>query len=316
MSYEYSPFQEYSKRDKSKTVLLITVGVLVFLFTIILFYHLNLISKYQRLEEDYLKLYYESSNLKLERDNLLIRIGRLEDEVSSLKESYNALLFKHQVSERLRINNLLANYYDEVRSLIDIPKRGKGSNYLEKAKFMAELARHSLGRMQWPVLEARFYEISGEHSYTMAMRKMDEVFELIDIKSTDTHIEKIEKILRFITSNIRYEKDYDELFLAPLETLAFKSGDCDDYAILVASLFEKAGISSAVGIFTNGTVDHAMVLIRLDSLSPYGFHYYQDLTGIGLSPGRWILIEPQATIDRQYDPKWFNQWRLQAAVEV
>lgn len=317
MGYEYVPFQEYRKRDRSKTILLVAVVVLISLLTLVLFYNLNLISRYQRLEEDYLKLYSESSNLKLEKDSLLIRIGRLEEEVSSLKESYNTLLLKYQVSESLRINRLLADYYDEVRSLTEAsPRRDGGSNHLKQARFMAELARHSLGRAQWPALESRFYEVSGEHSYIMAMRKMDEIFKLIGIKDTDTYVERVKKILSFITSNIHYEKDYDNVFLAPLETLAFRSGDCDDYTILAASLFEKAGINSAVGVFTNGTVDHAMVLIRLDSLSPYGFHYFQDLTSMGLSPGRWILIEPQATIDRQYDPKWFNQWKLQAAVEV
>ncbi|MEM2276762.1 MAG: transglutaminase domain-containing protein, partial [Thermoproteota archaeon] len=167
-----------------------------------------------------------------------------------------------------------------------------------------------------PTLEERFYELSGEYSYVVAMRKMSEVFKLTGVGDTDTYVERVEKILNFINKNIHYENDYKNKFLAPLETLAFRSGDCDDYAVLAAAFFEKAGINSAIGIFTNGTVEHAMVLIRLDNLSPYGFHYYQDLTSIGLSPGRWILIEPQATIDRQYDPDWFNQWRLQAAAEV
>lgn len=314
----------YRRRDRSKIILSITVGILASFLMLISFYHINLRleyydlkSEYRGLEENYLKLDSELSNLRMLRDNLLFRINQLEEEVSSLKKSYNDLLLQYRISETLRINHLLEDYYDEVRSLKNIPPRkGREPAYSEQIELMIELARHSLGRIYWPALEERFYKLSGEYSYAIAMRKMDEIFKLIGIEDMDAPVERVEKILRFINDHVRYEDDYDNVFLAPLETLSFRSGDCDDYAILAATLFEKAGVNSAIGIFTNGTIDHAMVLIHLDDLSPYAFHYYQDLTNIGLSPGRWILIEPQATIDRQYDPNWFNQWRLQAVAEV
>lgn len=320
--YGVFPEYRYRRRDRSKIILSIIVGILASFLVLIVFRHINLQleysdlkSEYQRLEENYLKLDSELSSLKSMRDSLLLRIDQLEGEVSSLRESYNDILFQYQVSEALRINHLLEDYYDEVRSLKDAPWRERDS-YSEQVRLMVELAKHSLGRMYWPTLEERFYELSGEYSYVVAMRKMSEVLKLTGVGDTDTYVERVEKILNFINKNIHYENDYKNKFLAPLETLAFRSGDCDDYAVLAAAFFEKAGINSAIGIFTNGTVEHAMVLIRLDNLSPYGFHYYQDLTSIGLSPGRWILIEPQATIDRQYNPDWFNQWRLQAAAEV
>ncbi|MEM1558605.1 MAG: transglutaminase domain-containing protein [Thermoproteota archaeon] len=323
-TYDVFPEYRYNRRDRSKIILSITVGILASFLVLIYFHHISLQleyydlkSEYQGLEENYLKLDSELSSLKTLRDNLLFRINQLEGEVSSLKKSYDDLLFQYQISEALRINHLLEDYYDEVRSLKNTPPRkGRDPDYSEQIKFMIELARHSLGRIYWPALEERFYELSGEYSYVMAMRKTNEVFKIIGIEDMDTPVEKVEKILRFVNDHVHYEDDYDNVFLAPLETLSFRSGDCDDYAILVATLFEKAGINSAIGIFTNGTIDHAMVLIHLYNLSPYGFHYYQDLTDIGLSPGRWILIEPQATIGRQYDPDWFNQWRLQAAAEV
>jgi len=37
--------------------------------------------------------------------------------------------------------------------------------------------------------------------------------------------------------------------LAPIETIARRSGDCDDFAILAAALFEYYGIESAIGFF-------------------------------------------------------------------
>jgi len=315
--YDVFPERDYRRHDTSKILLLIIIGVLASFLILVSLYHVDLQSRYLRLEENYLELDSELSGLKSLRDELLLRVSQLEKEVSFMRESYDNLLLQYQVSEALRINHLLEDYYDEVRSLKDIPpRRGRNPDYVQQVRFMAELAKHSLGRTYWPALEERFYELSGEHSYAAASRKMDEVFKLIGVKDSDTPVERIEKILRFINNNIRYEHDYDDVFLAPLETLAFRSGDCDDYAILAAALFDKAGIDSAIGVFTNGTIEHAMVLVHLDTLSPYGFHYYQDLTHMGLASGRWILIEPQATIDRQYDKGWFNQWRLLAAAEV
>lgn len=323
MSDEYGEtmeeeFPAYPRYSRNRAFLLfIVIGIFASALVILLYLHIDLQTKYRRLDDDYLELNSEFLNLKSLQDSLFLRIGRLESNLTSLRESYDQLLANYRVSETLRISHLLEDYYDEVRSLnTDVPGGGRSQDYEEDARFMADLAKHSLGRKYWPSLENRYYELSGEHSYATAMRKLDEVYALIAIEPRDTPIERIEKILLFVNENVYYERDYDNVFLAPLETLAFSSGDCDDYTILVATLFEKAGMNSGVGIFTNGTIDHAMVLLHSDTLSSYGFRFYQDLTSMGLSAGEWIIIEPQATIDRQYDLDWFNQWRIQAAADV
>jgi hypothetical protein len=51
--------------------------------------------------------------------------------------------------------------------------------------------------------------------------------------------------LDFIYTHISYEEEIDDVFLAPVETLGFKSGDCDDFSILAAAFFEEAGIDAA-----------------------------------------------------------------------
>jgi len=40
-----------------------------------------------------------------------------------------------------------------------------------------------------------------------------------------------------------------------------------------------------------------MVLVHLEDLLGYHYWYYSDLTDKGLKEGRWIIIEPQMTID-------------------
>lgn len=277
----------------------------------------------------------EVSDLKTQVQSLQNSYYELNSNYNSLQASYNTLNALHQgvenqynilqttyqVSEALGIGHLLADYYSVVRdSHADYWESPGwwlfGGGEQDKVDFAADLAKHNLGRIYWPDKEDTYYEFADEHSYTTAMRELNEVHALIGIQSGDPSVEKIEKILSFVNTYVHYESDYNNVFLAPVETLAFKSGDCDDYSILVAALFEKAGIDSAIGFFSSGGSTHAMVLIHLDTISPYGFWSYSDLTGKGLSAGKWIIIEPQHTIERQHTPSWFEQWSIRVAAEV
>lgn len=58
-----------------------------------------------------------------------------------------------------------------------------------------------------------------------------------------------------------------------------------------------------------------MVLIHEYFLDGYGCYHYDELTDLGLSPGRWIMIEPQSLIEEQQDPTYFEQWILKASAE-
>lgn len=105
----------------------------------------------------------------------------------------------------------------------------------------------------------------------------------------------------------------------PTETLTFKSGDCTSFSILVACMFEKAGIKSAIGFFTNDTLGrHAMVLVRLHNLDGYPSRYYSDLTSFNLTTGEWIKIEPQciSLSDYSHNLDWMSYWSIVAASEV
>lgn len=285
------------------------IGMLICLFLLILSY-----DRYTDLNDRYLLLNSEYQDLRTYYDSLRARYEALQNSYNSLERNYSILLAKHQVLEAMRIGHFLENYYEEVRKISE--PEWFTRDHRKRAEFAANLAKHNLGRFSWPSLEQKYYELAKEHSYDTASRKLDEVYNLIGISPADSSVEKIRKILSFVNAYVHYENDYNDAFLAPVETLAFMSGDCEDYSMLVAALFEKAGIDSAIGIFTNGTDSHVMVLVHLDTISPYRFWYYSDLRGMGLSTGNWIIIEPQRTIENQYDPGWFKQWEIQAAAEV
>ncbi|MGQ9680290.1 MAG: transglutaminase domain-containing protein [Candidatus Bathyarchaeia archaeon] len=92
------------------------------------------------------------------------------------------------------------------------------------------------------------------------------------VMTTNSDVVKIDKIFGFIHSHIKYQTRLLDHMWFPTETITFKSGDCTSFSILAACMFEKVGIKSAIGFFTNDTLGrHAIVLVRLDNLGGYPY---------------------------------------------
>ncbi len=204
-------------------------------------------------------------------------------------------------SNNFYIGNLLATYYESLRNDISISR---------SVDFAASLGMHDIAMINWSGTEEDdYYDDVGEYSWDTARDKIVEIIDLIGLHNNLSDVEKIQKILAFIDQYITYEADADEVFHAPVETLTFKSGDCDDFSILAAALFEYVDIDTAIAFFSNDGKYHAATLVHLDSLGDYGSWVYSNLTGRGLEVGKWIIIEPQVIIDRQYDV-WDPDWHL------
>jgi len=269
---------------------------------------------------------------------LQVQVYDLETEKSNIEHDYALLQSSHvslselilelqetlRLENDLRIGNTLASYFDTVRY-------GEGYfesqnlwvNYLKSLwqsniDFAAKLARHDLHRYTWNSYETSYEKAVGENSYETAWFKLQRIRTYLDIYPSDSSATKVKKILAFITENIHYEEEVNNIFLAPVETLGFKSGDCDDFSILAATLFECENIESAIGFFRNDVGDyHAMVLIRMDNLAGYSRYYgYEDLTDYGLGEGWWTLIEPQNPIELQGEIAWMTQWSLDVVADV
>lgn len=161
-----------------------------------------------------------------------------------------------------------------------------------------------------------YEELTGESSYETAWNKLIAIVSYTDVSRYDSPEAVISKILSFLKENIHYEVEVNDVLLAPVETLGYKSGDCDDYAILAAALFEYYGIDTAIGFFVNDRDEyHAMILVHLEDLEDYSYWYIKDLTDLGLPEGRWIKIEPQTTLDNQ-GGDWIGEWDLLVADEL
>jgi hypothetical protein len=238
--------------------------------------------------------------------------------INLLKKDYDSLNLAYQLEIDLKIGNSLTSFYDALRDKYGptgAADHWAAENY--KVEFAANLAIHDLQVPSWTAIEKEYFARMGEHSYEAAWEKLQVSLSATGIEYEDTPVRKIEKILRFLYHHITYEDEVDDIYRAPVETLSLGSGDSDDYSILAAALLEAAGIESAIGSFKNDEgKTHFMVLVHIEDLGSYDFLYSDDFAHLGLRPDRWIIIEPQTTIEYQGDEKWMSQWRIEATAEI
>ena len=310
----------HSRSEFAAVLLAVLVGIEAVLYVQLHISHRSLSSAYDRIEGEFSSLQGLYGELDAAHRSLNASYLDLQASYDSLQYQYDLLQQTHtelleeiDMERALRIGNSLESFFDLVREE-EVPAIWQ--SYQAKADFGARLALHGLGINCWPSLEDAYYEVAGKHSYESARERIDYVTEVIGVSAYDSPTEKIRKILDFASDSISFEEEIDEVFLAPAETLAFKSGDCDDFSILAACFFEALGIDAAFGIFRNSDATyHCMVLVYLDGLEGYKYLAFSDLTRFGLDRGKWIVIEPQYPISRQ-DLEWIGQWYLVVATPL
>ena len=245
-------------------------------------------------------------------------VTRIDEEFQALQIEYEVLKRDYQLANELKIGNSLTSFYDYLRHEKgfsgDASYRATDE---DRAQFAVNLALHDLKRFSWPSIEDEYYDKIGIHSYDAAWDTLQKALNTTGIEEDDSMIEEIEKILAFLNDYLEYEIEFNNIFRAPVETLSMRHGDCEDYTILASAFFEAVEIDSAIAFFKNVEGEyHAMVLIRVEDLGEHGFWYFDDLTHLGLQEGRWIIIEPQYTIEHQEYDEWMSQWSLNVVAEV
>jgi len=85
----------------------------------------------------------------------------------------------------------------------------------------------------------------------------------------------------WVTSRIRYKPDAQEFWMSPAETLFAACGDCEDIAILLASLLLNTGVEAHRVKVAAGTVNYG------NNTYPHTWAlYYRD-------SGSWVALDPQ-----------------------
>lgn len=272
--------------------------------------HRNLTRDYSNLQDRY-RNFVELVGLQGDYEREREYVMGKEAYIVLLREAYIRLQRDQETETVLRIGNTLESFYDLVRH-----EKGftgyRWTDHQKDANFAVDLALHDLGYNSWPSIENAYYCSTGIRSHEMAKRKIDDAIDLIGLQGHYTPTAKIRRILQFIVQHIHFEHEVHDVYLAPTETLAFRSGDCEDFSILASALFEAVGIDSAFGIFKSKEDEyHGLVLVRLEDLIGCEYWSHSDLTDWGLDEGKWIVIEPQYTIDKQHSD-WMGELSLVA----
>ena len=280
--------------------------------------------EYEVLKTQYSVLEYQNNALQVNYDDLSDDFDDLSHDHDRLRSNYNVLSssyddldYLYTLNTELTIGNSLTSYYDYLRyELGPTGSRSYWSYNEESCKFASSLALHDLHRLYWIEAEENYGVDVGQESYAQAWEVLEKAVEYCEIESTDSDTDKVEKVLAFVTGLVDYELEIDDSLRAPVETLSLKSGDCDDFSILVAALLEAVNVQTGIGFFEGEDSAHAMVLVHMDELEGYRYWKYDDLSYYDFKPGTWLMIEPQFTIDRQGDDDWFPQWSIYMAVEL
>lgn len=139
-----------------------------------------------------------------------------------------------------------------------------------------------------------------------------------DKSSTEELLSDLKKLYDWVVDNIDYRYDglypvlpdkpmgnlsfVDEMWQMPSETLKLRMGDCEDMAILLASMIRAYGASAELIVIENETIGHMAVQVPLGKggiiiLDPAGRYYTRSETG-ALGP-RDIRVEINS---------WLSYW--------
>jgi len=310
-----------AETNKDKKIAVVAVTLIILLSVITAYTLVYEEERYSSVQQDYEQLTNTYTSLLIEYNSLIDDYNNLVNQYNELNEEYTEFSETTEQYRQLAIDHLMELTYSKIREECQ-PNYNPwwGSYYYDilSVEYAASVCAHDLGRRYWPTIEDVYYEKKGTHLSHDAHDKIINLTGIIGISNYDNNVKKIEKILDFTSTYISYQYDLNEEFLFPVETLTFRSGDCDDFSILAATLLEEVGIESAIGFFTNQSEDndHCMVLIRLSDLGNYGYYYYDNLTSYGLSDGKWIVLEPQETLGNQYNEDLIGKWEIIAVAEI
>jgi hypothetical protein len=299
----------------------------------------KLIINHSKSLEDYENLEYILNDLQSNYELILLNLTNLQNDYNTLQNSFNncsneplndELNDELSVLKTLRTPTLLAKYYRDFRS--NLTKIGYSqsidknwwisSSYIEEGlEYSAKLASHDAGNFYWPFLdiESEYYDSTGEYSHQSSNSIMNEFLSFAKIDGNDTSTEKVDKIMNHISHYIHYENKTMNAIWFPVESLSFMRADQINMAILYSAIFEMVEIKSAIGFFGNSTgAFHMIVLIQLDDLEGYEYMFYDDLVNLGLSPGRWIIIDPlfDSLSEQELNLAWLDQWHIGFVAEL
>lgn len=184
-------------------------------------------------------------------------------------------------------------------SSLDLYLRGEGAE-----KLLATLTKSYEKWLSVPRSGA--YEVCAETQSPAIIRVLVEAWPPRNI--TNDPVFKALAIAMWSAENLHYVSDPMGLdYVAPPEeTLRTLSGDCDDFAVLLASMYLSVGLRAAVALIdtnNDGVADHAAALVemplgkkelgeRIPAVLQFLGASYDGYTSATIGNTTWLVIDP------------------------
>ncbi|MEM4571040.1 MAG: transglutaminase domain-containing protein, partial [Desulfurococcaceae archaeon] len=250
---------------------------------------------------------YLNKSIIVARETLRVSSGS-----SSYLKLYYAFPFIYELT--VSVSGSCIGVCDIRVSLLDRDLRTV--RYLGRVSFLRVNLTELVAREALSPTPASVYYLEFDNSYSLFTSKTVYVNIRAYVFAEYVLNEKMYKIVAiasWVSENVKYVSDpYGIEYPAdPRETLKARAGDCEDFAVLLASLYRAVGLRSAVGLIdTNGDrrADHATALVAVErgelveltnALGRYsllfGYSSWNCVSYFERKQFVWIVIDPPMT---------------------
>jgi len=268
--------------------------------------------KYKRLLKDYENFFGFNETFQLDYSEYFRNYNKL-----LLKYNYLKIQFDSGIENKkmLPILDKMVWYYNSVRLTL-------GTKKSTNNRFAANLILH--GSSQYNAFE-EVEKILGPYNFWTFGDSLSDTKEAYSYCLEDWQINEnssLGEIFEFVSNNIEYRFDSEifeednstDIYLSPLETLFYREGDCEDSAILAASLLESHGynvkfVSMRDNDYYPGGLFHAFLFVEI------GQEIWEanipDNPAWSFNRGRsydWIILDPTSSWQSNpwYKPSWLS----------
>lgn len=241
-------------------------------------------------------------------------------ELKSLREAYSHTLFEKQLSDLTKLPEGLDQFYSDIRATGLLKTDEAYNKWQCRSANEAWLALHDAGEVDWPKESLTYKETYGETPGERTAAFLDQInlwvyndrFRATGAYPEIGSEERANAIYAFVNSKVKYNPDVADYPRFPVETFSYRSGDCEDMAILLASLLERAGYETALLTIVDETQSlyHAAALIKPDA------DWQKGTWPVEGSQDRWLLLDPSFQNEWGQDPEWASAYKKNGAVAL
>lgn len=181
----------------------------------------------------------------------------------------------------------------------------KGKKY-SNIRFYVAAGLHDLAEIEWRSCE-NYQNERGVDCNSPVRKQLQKV--ALGLSSRRRDLEGIKRIYEHVWREIVYAKERGNIPQFPYETYVYRSGDCEDQAILLAALLKLAGFEAGIVRISDSKNDlhHVFCIVRVNPRTTPGPQWrFGEYHQYGYC---WKILDPAYGHKFSDSPGWLHQYR-------